>query len=208
MSKAMFAGIFLVVGWGSVEGNGIVHKTLFLLRDPTLTPREHPLHDVRKSSILKFVGIQWLFFAMIIAVSETLGELQRPVPLLGSALTLPPARRTAGIGFPVIITLLIPLRHFYVPRLFTPDELCLLDAPTANSAAVLVSLGGPLQPEHGSTSTEGHRFDGEDERASRGKEGVTGARLRRRGTREHEEELGLGAATGEAGLQKTTSITR
>lgn len=75
MPKAMFAGIFLVVGWGSVEGNPIVHKTLFLLRDPNLTPRDHPLHGVRKSSIAKFIGIQWLFFAMIIAVSETLGEL-------------------------------------------------------------------------------------------------------------------------------------
>jgi hypothetical protein len=74
MSKAMFAGVFLVVGWGSVEGNGIVHKTLFLLRDPNLTPVDHPLLKVRKSSIAKFIGIQWLFFAAIVAISETIGR--------------------------------------------------------------------------------------------------------------------------------------
>lgn len=73
MSKAMFAGIFLVVGWGSVEGNGITHKTLYLLRDPNLTPADHPLLKVKKSSVAKYVGIQWFVFAAIIAVSETIG---------------------------------------------------------------------------------------------------------------------------------------
>lgn len=43
-----------------------------------------------------------------------------------------------------MITILIPVRHFLVPRWFTAEELLVLDAPTANSAAVLVSLGGPL----------------------------------------------------------------
>ena len=74
MSVAMFAGVFIVVGWGSIEGNGIVHKTLYLLRDPALTPRDHPLLKVKRRSILKFVGIQWFFFAGIIAVSEVIGE--------------------------------------------------------------------------------------------------------------------------------------
>ncbi|KAK4046404.1 hypothetical protein OIO90_006575 [Microbotryomycetes sp. JL221] len=127
MSRAMFAGIFIVVGWGSVEGNAIVHNTLFLLRDPRLTPVDHPLLTISKKSIIKFLAIQWFFFAATIAVSENI----------------------AGISFPVIITILIPLRVYWVPRLFTPHELAVLDAPTANSDAVLVSLGGPLQPEHG-----------------------------------------------------------
>ncbi|KAL8278439.1 hypothetical protein RQP46_009129 [Phenoliferia psychrophenolica] len=122
MSRAMFAGVFIVVGWGSIEGIGVVHKTLFLLRDPRLTPPDHPLLGVKRSAVLKYVLVQWLFFAMIIAISETI----------------------AGIGFPVIITVLIPVRYYLVPRFLTADELDVLDAPTANSAAVLVSLGGPL----------------------------------------------------------------
>lgn len=121
-SNALFSGIFFVVGWGSIEGNGIVHKTLFLLREPRLTPPNHHLRKVRKRQIAKFVGIQWFFFAATIAISQTIG----------------------AIGFPVVITALIPLRHILGPRLFTPEELAVLDAPTADSAAVLVSIGGDL----------------------------------------------------------------
>ncbi|GAA6018663.1 hypothetical protein JCM10207_009001 [Rhodosporidiobolus poonsookiae] len=184
MSRAMFAGIFIVVGWGSVEGNGIVHKTLFLLRDPKMTPPTHPLYNIKKLSILKFISIQWLFFAAIIAISETI----------------------AGIGFPVIITILIPVRYYWVPSLFTPEELLALDAPTANSAAVLVSLGGPLQPERnqrGSASA--------DEEAGRARttasERVQEDGLRKREKREAAGEPGA-VEGGEAGLQRTTSLKR
>ncbi len=47
----------------------------------------------------------------------------------------------AGIGFPVIITALIPVRYFLVPLWFTPGELRILDAPTADAPSVLASLG-------------------------------------------------------------------
>lgn len=60
MPRALFAGVFLVVGWGSIEGNGITHKTLFLLRDPKMTPREHILLSIPKQKVALFVGIQWL----------------------------------------------------------------------------------------------------------------------------------------------------
>lgn len=147
MPRAMFAGVFLIVGWGSIEGNGIVHKALFLMRDPSLTPPEHPLLQVRKRAILQFIAIQLFFFAGIMAVSETLGTSHTRPNLVVRALT---NFQTAGIGFPIIITLLIPVRHYWLPRIFSEKELAVLDAPTANSAAVLVSIGGPLQPERGS----------------------------------------------------------
>ncbi|KAM0750331.1 hypothetical protein T439DRAFT_381031 [Meredithblackwellia eburnea MCA 4105] len=176
MSRASFAGIFIVVGWGSVEGSGIVHKTLYLLRDPALTPPEHPLLDVNRSSILKYISFQWLFFAMIIAVSETI----------------------AGIGFPVIITILIPVRYFIIPKYVTPEELDILDAPTANSAAVLVSLGGPLLPGRGD-----NRLREDSEAVVEGKD-VEGG-LRRRTTRPAEEEETLEVKEGG---QRETHIRR
>ena len=77
MSRAMFAGVFLVVGWASVESSGIIHKTLFLLRDPKLTPPDHPLNTARKRSIIKYIAVQWLFFAAIVAISETVGAFCR-----------------------------------------------------------------------------------------------------------------------------------
>lgn len=122
MPRALFAGVFLVVGWGSIEGNGITHKTLFLLRDRRMIPREHILRYVSRRKIFLFVVIQWVVFAMTFAISQTI----------------------AAIGFPVIITLLIPFRYYFGPRWFTPAELAILDAPTANSNAVMVSIGSDL----------------------------------------------------------------
>ncbi|GAA5882857.1 hypothetical protein JCM16303_002497 [Sporobolomyces ruberrimus] len=192
MSRAMFAGIFIVVGWGSVEGNGIVHKTLYVLRDSNLIPSDHPLKEIKKSSILKFIGVQWLFFAAIIAISETI----------------------AGIGFPVIIILLIPLRHFTLPKYFTPFELSVLDAPTANSAAVLVSIGGPLESEGREGTTKPRRKDeemgGKTSARFTDEEGAEKEReqgLRRRETREEIERQG-GIVGGEEGVQRDMDIHR
>ena len=138
------------VGWGSIEGNGITHKTLYLLRDTKMTPRGHDLLQVRRRKVFLFVFIQWLFFAMTFAISETIGQypynIRPDVEMIGLVLTcicLFPL--TAAIGFPVIIIALIPLRYYFGPKWFTPTELAILDAPTANSAAVMVSIGSDLE---------------------------------------------------------------
>lgn len=119
MPRAVFAGIFILVGWASIERNNITMRTLAIFRDRRLSPPDEPLNTVRRSKIALFVGIQWLFAAMTIGISATI----------------------AGIGFPVIITLLIPLRYWIVPRWFSPLELKILDAPTADADGVLASLG-------------------------------------------------------------------
>jgi boron transporter len=51
----------------------------------------------------------------------------------------------AAVGFPIIVTLLIPWRTIYGPRFFSPRELSILDAPTADSSAVLVSVGAEIE---------------------------------------------------------------
>jgi hypothetical protein len=54
----------------------------------------------------------------------------------------------AAIGFPVLIVALIPFRWKVMPRLFSCDELEILDNMTATNEVVLVSLGGkPELPE-------------------------------------------------------------
>ena len=70
MSRAMFAGVFLIVGWGSVEGNPIVHRTLFLLRDSKLIPRDNELSKVSRKGMGRFLLVQWIWFGLIIAVSQ------------------------------------------------------------------------------------------------------------------------------------------
>ncbi|KAJ1593311.1 hypothetical protein NDA11_007181 [Ustilago hordei] len=119
MPRAVFAGIFILVGWASIERNNITMRTLAIFRDRHLSPADEPLNSIRRSKIALFVGIQWLFAAMTIAISATI----------------------AGIGFPVIITLLIPLRYWVVPKWFSPLELKVLDAATADADGVLASLG-------------------------------------------------------------------
>lgn len=118
MPRAVFAGVFLLVGWASIESNPIVLRTLSLLRDhsalaPSLRPR------VKRITLATFVSIQWVFFGLTIAISQTI----------------------AAIGFPVIITLMIPCRVFLVPRVIPSKDLGELDAPTADAEAVMVSLG-------------------------------------------------------------------
>ena len=66
---------FSQVGWGSIETNPIVVKTLHLIRDRRFIPQDDPLRSLKNSTIARYVSIQWAFFAATIAVSETIGEI-------------------------------------------------------------------------------------------------------------------------------------
>ena len=119
MPRAVFAGVFLLVGWASIESNPIILRTLSLLQDRSCIPTP----QLRRRTIATFVGIQWLFFAATIAVTQTV----------------------AAIGFPVIIICMIPCRVYLVPLLFTEQELGALDVQTANAPGVMASIGFEAQ---------------------------------------------------------------
>jgi hypothetical protein len=106
--------------WGSIESNGILAKFLYLSSEKRFIQRSHPLNTIPRSKIWLFIGIQALGVACTVAISQTI----------------------AAIGFPVLITALIPLRTFLMPRWFTEHELSVLDHLTADNPAVLVSFGG------------------------------------------------------------------
>ena len=99
MPRAIFSGVFFVVGWGSIESNGIITKLLYLLREPRFRQPYDPLEKVLKKQIAHFVGWQLFGWAASIAISQTIG----------------------AIGFPVIICSLIPLRWMLFPRWFTQE---------------------------------------------------------------------------------------
>lgn len=120
MPAAVFAGVFFVVGWGSIESNGIVAKALYLMSERRFIQPDNPLNQVSRRKIGLFIGIQILGVACTVAISQTI----------------------AAIGFPVLITALIPLRVFLMPRWFTKHELSVLDNLTADNPTVLVSFGG------------------------------------------------------------------
>ncbi|KAF7502369.1 hypothetical protein GJ744_005990 [Endocarpon pusillum] len=120
MLGSMFAGVFFVVGWGSIESNGILRRLVWLVREPRFIQPNDPLLTVRRSKIGLFLFRQILGVAATVAISQTI----------------------AAIGFPVPIIALIPLRWKLLPKMFTTKEMSVLDALTADNEVVLASLGG------------------------------------------------------------------
>lgn len=112
--RGVFAGVFITVGWSSVESNPITLRSVNLLRVPIRSPTK------RRRSTLLFLALQWITVAAEVAISQTI----------------------AAIGFPVIILLLIPLRWTLMLNWFTYEELDALDTPTAEAEVVLDSVGG------------------------------------------------------------------
>lgn len=118
--QAVLAGLFFIMGYQALEANGITLKLLFLLRDRNLTPASHPLNRVRRrGAVWAFVLVELVGFGATFAITQTI----------------------AAVGFPVFIFALIPMRALLMPRFFTPQELGILDAPTA-SPFTMESVGG------------------------------------------------------------------
>jgi hypothetical protein len=116
----LFSIILTVLQWGSIESNGILHKTLSLISERRFLQRDNPLDTVSRKKIMLFIGLQIFGVACTVAISQTI----------------------AAIGFPVLIIALIPLRTFLMPKWFSVHELSVLDALTANNPTVLISFGG------------------------------------------------------------------
>ncbi|KAH6637203.1 hypothetical protein F5144DRAFT_485519, partial [Chaetomium tenue] len=131
---AVFAGIFFIVGWGSIESNGILQKFIYLQAEERSIYRDEPLLQVRKRKIWLYITIQFSTLAACVAISHTL----------------------ATIGFPVLIMLPIPLRVLVIPRWFRLGEFQALDGFTATNKIVIASLGGmPELCEHASVEDSG-----------------------------------------------------
>lgn len=75
MPIAVFAGVFLVVGWGSIESNGIVQKAVYLCRENRFIQRDEPLLRVRNWKILLFISCQIIGVAACVAISQTIAAI-------------------------------------------------------------------------------------------------------------------------------------
>ena len=118
--QAVLAGLFFVMSVQALEANGITRKLIYLAKDSALTPKSDPLKRVRRRAIWAFLAAELGGFGCTFAITQTI----------------------AAIGFPVFILLLIPLRTWLMPKgFFTPEELMILDQPTA-SASIMEAVGG------------------------------------------------------------------
>ncbi|KKA26173.1 hypothetical protein TD95_005233 [Thielaviopsis punctulata] len=126
----VLAGLFFVMGVQALEGNGITAKLVFLVQDGNLTPHNHALRlagrgGVRNKAVWMFVVIQLVGFGATFAITQTI----------------------AAVGFPVFIMLLIPIRAWLLPKVFTEEELAALDGPTASDFTMeSCSTGGESLP--------------------------------------------------------------
>ncbi|KUM55965.1 hypothetical protein ACN42_g11265 [Penicillium freii] len=84
MPAAVFAGVFFIVGWGSVGSSGIMHKAIFLMLEDRFVQRDEPLLRVQNRKVLLWIACQLIGVAACVAISETIaaiGILFPPVPL-------------------------------------------------------------------------------------------------------------------------------
>ena len=119
ISRAVLAGVFIGIGWGSIEANAITHNLLHLIRDSNHMEPDDKLLRLSRRKIFDFTFIMFIGFAILFGISQTI----------------------AAIGFPVLVLLLVPFRIVYLTKWFTPEELTVLDSPVASSLP-LDSIGG------------------------------------------------------------------
>lgn len=126
--QGVLAGLFFIMGFQALEANGITAKLLFLLGDNRSSTAAARKNNPLARLLLLPHGRRaaWLFVV---------------VEVLGFAATFAITQTVAAVGFPVVILALIPVRTTVLPRWFTPQELSILDAPTAGPFA-MESVGG------------------------------------------------------------------
>jgi len=75
MPRALFSGVFFVVGWGSIETNGITQKLIFLCSEERFIQRGEPLLQVRRRKIWLYLLCQIIGVAAPVAISQTIAAI-------------------------------------------------------------------------------------------------------------------------------------
>lgn len=73
--SAVFAGVFFIVGWGSIGGSGIISKAIHLIQEDRFIQRDEPLLRVRSRKILLWIACQLIGVAACVAISETIAAI-------------------------------------------------------------------------------------------------------------------------------------
>ncbi|KFX86007.1 hypothetical protein V490_09275, partial [Pseudogymnoascus sp. VKM F-3557] len=121
MPRAIFAKVFFVIGWGSIETNSMIQKLIFLFSERHFIQPAEPLLKVRRRKIWLYLVCQIIGVVLPVTISQTI----------------------AAIGFPVLVCTLILFRWQLMPRFFRVKELEIIDDLTTNNKVILASLGSP-----------------------------------------------------------------
>ncbi|CAF9922828.1 MAG: hypothetical protein ALECFALPRED_002237 [Alectoria fallacina] len=64
--RALFGGVFFVVGWGGLEGNGIMAKIIYLIREPRFIQPDEPLLQIPRKRVAFYLFWQIFGFPVLI----------------------------------------------------------------------------------------------------------------------------------------------
>lgn len=76
--RALFVGVFFVVGWGGLEGNGIMAKIIYLIQEPRFVQPDEPLMQIPKNRILFYLFWQIFGITATVGVSRTIAAIGMP----------------------------------------------------------------------------------------------------------------------------------
>jgi len=100
-------GVFLYMGITSLTTNQFWGRFNMLFMQPSKFPNAAYTDHVSTKSMHMYTGIQLFLFVLLYVIKSI---------------------KSIAIAFPIVIALCIPVRIYILPRLFTKDELILLDS--------------------------------------------------------------------------------
>ncbi|KAK5959811.1 Bor1p PWA37_002876 [Arxiozyma heterogenica] len=109
--QTVLAGLFFIMGIQGLIDNAIISRILWLFLDPTIKSNEtspNPISKVPLRSLLIFIAFSLAGFIGEFAITNTI----------------------AAIGFPLVLLLTVII-SFLFPKIFTEEELEILDPPVA-----------------------------------------------------------------------------
>lgn len=113
--QAVLAGTFLYMGASGFFGNGLFERLECMMMQASRRPDFDFIRHVPWGQIVRYTALQAFAVILIFFVSFNL--------------FLPPGSPSIAVVFPLLIAILIPLRDYWIPTKFTPNELDHLDPP-------------------------------------------------------------------------------
>mmetsp|Transcript_5042 Transcript_5042/g.11855 ORF Transcript_5042/g.11855 Transcript_5042/m.11855 type:complete len:618 (-) Transcript_5042:282-2135(-) len=134
--QAVLAGTFLYMGASGFFGNALWDRFNCMLMEAKRRPDYDFVTKVGWPQVRKYTLLQLFSVALIFFVAFNF--------------FMPEGSPSVAVVFPVIIAILIPLREFWIPTEWEPEELLVLDPPADASAdppADEETNSGPEAPE-------------------------------------------------------------
>ncbi|ODQ66334.1 hypothetical protein NADFUDRAFT_73580 [Nadsonia fulvescens var. elongata DSM 6958] len=107
--QCVLAGLFWVMGFTGLQGNGVTNKLIYIFTDKRYIPQDHPLNSVKKT---------WYFYAFVV------------LELIAFGFEFGITQTVAAVGFPGVLLFFAAVAVTF-PYWIPHEILTVLDEPTA-----------------------------------------------------------------------------